>query len=356
MNERSAARRCSGTHKRHARPHRTLAGLLGLLSALLGRTPAPAIAAEAPTVTANFHAIGLYWTRTQSPDGVAVQYRRTGARAWKAAQPLWWDALSLIPGYREQYRGSIVNLQAATSYDLRYSHDGGFTWSAIPSVRTRPNKITGTTIAYTGTQASKLVISEGGTSANWKIHDGQGTAVIDPNHTADCVQIKASYVVLRGFSIRDCKYNAITIENANVIIERNTIEDWGSQEIAPDNPKPRLGDFSKKPLSDPTSTCIAGTVKSDIGRYADSGVKVLTAANDGIVIQRNTIRNPRYRSTRWQECPGYGSHPYGPRAISIDATAANFGTGNVIRHNDIYATNTTEGGVKLANDANVSRT
>jgi hypothetical protein len=56
-----------------------LAGLLGLLSGLLGRTPAPAIAAEAPTVTANFHAIGLYWTRTQSPDRVAVQYRRTGA-------------------------------------------------------------------------------------------------------------------------------------------------------------------------------------------------------------------------------------------------------------------------------------
>ena len=113
-----------------------------------------------------------------------------------------------------------------------------------------------------------------------------------------------------------------------------------------------LGDVSGKVLSDPASTCIAGTVKADIGRYADAGIKVIAAANDGIVIQRNTIRNPRFRSTRWQECPGYGNHPYGPRAISIDATASNFGKGNVIRNNNLYSDNTTDGGATLADDAN----
>src|SRR6478672_8168024 len=60
-------------------------------------------------------------------------------------------------------------------------------------------------------------------------YDGQGSAIIDPGHTADCVDVKASYVVVRGFNIRDCKYNGILVENRNVTIENNTIEDWGIQ-------------------------------------------------------------------------------------------------------------------------------
>ena len=154
----------------------------------------------------------------------------------------------------------------------------------MADVVTRSNTIPGTIITYTGTLSSKLVITAGGTSANWIIHDGGGRAVIDLDHTADCVQIKASYVILRGFKIRDCRYSAVDVEKPNVVVENNVIEDWGSQEIAFDNPKPRLGETSHKILSDPASTCIAGIEKSDIGRYDDAGVKVIAAANDGIVI------------------------------------------------------------------------
>lgn len=352
MIDHAAASRGSQSHGRHASRCSRLVWILSPMLAALGLPLASASAGAEPVASANFHTIGLYWTRSENPEGVAIQYRPDRASSWKAAQPLWWDSLATIPEYRNQYRGSIVNLKAGTLYNIRYSLDGGSTWADMANVRTRPNAIPGTIVAYTGTRTTKLVITAGGTSTDWKIHDGQGSAVIDPDHTADCVQVKASYVIVRGFNIRDCKYSGVVVEKPNVIVEKNTIEDWGSQEIAFDNPTPRLGEVSRKILSDPLSTCIAGTVKDDIGRYADVGVRVVAAANDGIVIQRNIIRNPRYRSTRWQECPGYGNHPYGPRAIGIDATASNFGKGNVIRHNNIYATNTTDGGVTLANNAN----
>ncbi len=330
---------------RARRAHRLCAAVVMMLL--------PSVAsAAAPTATANFHTIGLYWYRTQNPAGVAIQYRPAGSAVWKNAQALWWDGLSSIDTYRNQYRGSIVNLRPDTLYNVRYSLDRGKHWKPMLDIATRPDRFTGTTVTYSGTRTTKLVISSGGTATDWKIHDGQNATVIDTDHKDDCVQIKASYVILRGFKIRDCKFNAVDVESRNVVVENNTIEDWGWQEISPKNPNPRLGERSKKKLSDPASTCIAGTDKGDIGRYADAGIKVPTAANDGIVIQRNIIRNPRYRSSRWQECPGYGDHPYGPRAIGIDATDSNFGKGNVIRYNEIYATNTTEGGVTLSGHSN----
>jgi hypothetical protein len=351
MMDRAARNRDGRTHAgRVARRDWILAAIL----ALLVLHPATARANAEPTATANFHTIGLYWSREQNAAGVAIQYRPDGSVSWKDAQPLWWDQLSAIPAYLNQYRGSIVNLSPGTLYNIRYSLDGGTSWVDMANVATRGESLPGTTTRYTGTRTTKLVITKGGTATNWKIHDGQGTAVIDPGHTDDCIQIKASYVIVRGFNIQDCKYSAVDIEKPNVVIENNTIQDWGSQEIAFDNPAPRLGAKSKKILSDPSSTCIGGTDKADIGRLGDAGINVLSAGNDGVVIQRNVIRDPRYRSTRWQECPGYDSHPYGPRSINIGASASEsgFGKGNVIRYNEIYASNTTDGGATLASHSN----
>jgi hypothetical protein len=300
---------------------------------------------------ANFQTISLYWSRPKASGEVAVQYRPDGAVAWKNAQPLWYDATSPNLAYKNQYRGSIVNLVAGTVYNLRYRIGAG-AWTSAGSVRTRPDTFpsSANTVSY-GRQVLKrtLVITQGGTADNWRIHDGQGTAVIDPDHTADCVAVKASYVVVRGFTIRDCRANGINIEQPNVVIERNTISDWGLQELFFQT-VPRNGHF----LNEATATCIPGVLKTDFGRMEDAAVSVKQAGNDGVVVQRNVIRDPRYRSTRWNECPspGYADHPYGPRAIFIGAAATNFGTGNVIRYNNIHATNTKLGGAVLSDDAN----
>lgn len=305
-----------------------------------------------PSLTVNFHTIGLVWSRDPSPLGVAIRYRQVGTPSWLRAQDLWWDGISPLPAFIRQYRGSIVNLSPSTSYEVSHSLDGGATWSAGQQIRTRSEQFPGTTVRYSGTRKQKLLISRGGTPSNWRIIDGRNIALIDVDHADDCIQITASYVVLRNFTIQDCRFNAIVIEKPNVVIEGNTILDWGIQEIARDNPSPRMGSVSKKPLSDAASTCVSGVSKADFGRVLDTGILVRASGNDGIVIQRNVIRDPRYRSTRWVECPGYDNHPYGPRAIQILASSSNLGRGNVIRYNSIYATNTTSGAVTLSDDAN----
>ncbi|MGE3292554.1 MAG: hypothetical protein AB7O95_14340 [Geminicoccaceae bacterium] len=311
-----------------------------------------AAAQAVPTLRSNFHTLSIYWTRSLNAQGVAVRYRPLGSDLWLEAQNLWRDDASPLAQYRGQYRGSIVNLAPNTAYEVAYSLDGGGSWSTSLSARTRPETFAGTIVPYSGTLTQKLVISTGGTTASWRIIDGQNRTVIDPGHRDDCVQIKASYVVLRNFKLEDCRFNGILVEKPNVVIEGNMISDWGIQEIAADNPAPRKGNVSKKPLSDPASTCIAGVSKSDFGRVADTGIMVKNSGNQGIVIQRNVIRDPRYRSTRWVECPGWDNHPWGPRAINIVAGTDKPGIGNVIRYNDIYATNTTAGAVTLRNDAN----
>ncbi len=305
-----------------------------------------------PVLKANFHTLSIYWTRSASSQGVAVRYRPLGAAAWLKAQSLWRDDTSPLAQYRGQYRGSIVNLAPGTDYEVAYSLDGGGSWSTPLPVRTRSDMLPGTRVTLSGTLTQKLVISAGGTAASWRIYDGQNQTTIDPGHRDDCVQITASYVVLRNFRIEDCRYNGIVVEKPNVVIEGNTISDWGIQEVAADNPAPRIGSVSRKPLASADSTCIAGIDKADFGRVSDSGILVKTSGNTGIVIQRNVIRDPRYRSTRWVECPGWDNHPYGPRAINIVAGSTKPGIGNVIRYNHIYATNTTAGVVPLKNDAN----
>src|SRR4051794_25852750 len=80
-----------------------LACSLALATSLL---PAAAQAAT-PVATANFHTIGLYWYRTPNPAGVEIQYRPAGSTVWKGAQSLWFDSLSRLDKYHNQYRGSI---------------------------------------------------------------------------------------------------------------------------------------------------------------------------------------------------------------------------------------------------------
>ena len=305
-----------------------------------------------PVLKANFHTISVYWTRGANGQGVKIRYRPAGASSWLAAQDLWRDDVSLLSQFKGQYRGSLVNLEPNTAYEIAYSLDGGSNWATPLQIRTRSNVIPGTTVTYSGTITSKIVVTAGGTAANWKILDGQNLTTVDPDHRDDCIQIKASYVVVRNFKLQDCRFNGVVIEKPNVIVENNTITDWGIQEIATTNPKPKLGSVNRKRLTDPNSTCIAGTDKADIGRVDDTGILARLSGNDGIVIQRNVIRNPRYRSTRWAECPGWNPHPWGPRGINIVAGGGNFGIGNVVRFNEIYSENTTGGAVQLKNDAN----
>ena len=74
-----------------------------------------------PRAVCTFESIGLYWT----PDGGAeeklcqVRYRPAGEQTWHEALPLWFDKRI------GEYRGSIVQLQSDTTYQVRLDLSGG---------------------------------------------------------------------------------------------------------------------------------------------------------------------------------------------------------------------------------------
>jgi hypothetical protein len=306
---------------------------------LLGTAGLPLLRAKAEaaawTITPSYHTISLYYGPFASGNNpVKIQYRKSGTEIWKNAQDLFIDRAvpSSLPQYQNQYRGSIVNVAGDTQYDLRYQMFGG-EWTELPSTRTRSTSYPGSSVRFSGVRTTKLVITEGGSPGNWKIYDGQDST-IDLNHSDNCVEIDASYVVLENFTITDCKFQAVVVTKSHIIITNKEIYDWGSQEYYyPSNGK---GFNGRNLLSSPSYTCISGTSKLSLGRADDAAVLLSGSPERGdredIVIQRNTIRDPRYRATRWEECTN--PHPWGSRAISAASSKR-----LVIRYNTIYARN-----------------
>jgi len=74
-----------------------------------------------PRAVCTFQSIGLYWTPEGGAEDKAcrVQYRVAGEPAWREALPLWFDKRI------GEYRGSIVQLQSGTAYEVRLSLQDG---------------------------------------------------------------------------------------------------------------------------------------------------------------------------------------------------------------------------------------
>ncbi|MHC4143933.1 MAG: LamG-like jellyroll fold domain-containing protein, partial [Planctomycetota bacterium] len=89
-------------------------------------TTMPADALERPSTVSTFHCIGVYWSAQDgSSDNVCqVYYRSEGSTEWKEALPLWYDERGIVGyggsnfPYPPQYRGSIVNLEPGTTYEI----------------------------------------------------------------------------------------------------------------------------------------------------------------------------------------------------------------------------------------------
>lgn len=314
---------------------RLYSAVVAVLLALLAASPLLSAGAWAQTatwtVTPSFHAISLYYGYFPTGnDIVAVQYRVAGSPTWKNAQNLFLDrtAPSALARFRNQYRGSIVNLSPSTTYELQFRKGTG-DWTALAPARTRSETFAGTTIGFSGTRTSKLVITAGGTADNWMIYDGRNS-IIDPGHSDNCVEINAPYVVLKNFIITDCKFQAIVTTRPHIVITDNDIYDWGEREFYyPSKGKAFTG---SKRLSAAANRCIAGTDKTSLSRADDAAILVNGDRQD-IVIQNNRIHDPRYRSTRWNECTS-DAHPWGSRAITAVASKQ-----LTIRYNTIYARN-----------------
>lgn len=287
-----------------------------LMFALILAVVARAGAAE-PSVVPTFHCLGLYW----SPEGgaadrpVTVAYRRQGEAAWRQGFPMKYNPIADAPEARADYRGSIVNLEPGTPYEVELSLKGGAVKATLAATTWNEAPPAGTTEKI-ASRTETLAITQSGTPQAWRIYDGSG-ATIDAGHKADnCITINASYVIVRGFTLKgagDLKSKkgayagAIQIEGGHdIVIEGCDISDWGRP--------------AKKPIM------------PNNGRNMDAGINCNNKDVTRVVIQRCRIHHPTYDTNHWYE-PVKSTHPSGPQCVVFIESAGN----HVIRYNEFYS-------------------
>lgn len=206
---------------------------------LCALTPAKAEDRDAgPFAIPTFHSLGLYWSPPGGePDkAVEIQYRRQGETEWSEGLPMRHHPIDGTDEDLTDYRGSLVHLEPDTTYEIKLTLEGTETTASLSAATWSEDFPIGETIQVTD-RDEPLVITESGTADGYRLYDGQG-ATIDVGHRRDaCVTINASYVILRGFTLKGAGVDkpkikgvigAVTIEDGHdIVIEDCDISDWG---------------------------------------------------------------------------------------------------------------------------------
>lgn len=278
---------------------RQIERMVKIRNGIVGTLPSTGTAA-----VATFESLGLYWKAPANPGGAGCQirYRKTGETAWKPGLPMWYDTRN------SECRGSLVQLTPGTDYEVQFSLPGqqpvaqlaARTWAeSFPIART---------VQLSGTRATPLNITEGGTASGYVLYTGPAT--IDAGNAYDHnVVISAPYVIVRGLTLKGARMDAVRLVQGarDVVIEDNDISGWARD-----------------------SGALSGEGWK-IARNEDSGIKADCGTNPWLVravIQRNRIHHPRYGSNSWSD-----GHPLGPNAVFF----RNCGGNHVIRYNEIYS-------------------
>ena len=99
------------------------------------------------------------------------------------------------------YRGSIVHLSPATTYEVELTLAGTSTTASLTATTWSEEFPVGETIRV-GDRDTPLKITESGTPGAYRVYDGRG-ATIDVRHEHDaCITVNASHVILRGFTLK----------------------------------------------------------------------------------------------------------------------------------------------------------
>jgi hypothetical protein len=286
--------------------HLKLSLVLFLLAPLLTLTPtANADDSLPPSAVPTFHCLSIYW----SPAGgdankkVLVQFREKNAPAaqWRDALPMRYNPVK-TPECKGDYRGSIVNLTPNTAYDINLTLEGTDTKTSLTATTWNENFPIASTVKV-ASQNKTVTIDKSGTADGYILYDGTG-ATIDTNNQSDLgIAVDASYVILRGFTIKNVKQHGIRINSGHhIVIENCDISKWGSEE--------------------------------EKGFGVDSQAAVYSHKRDlhNVVIQRNKFHNPSWDSNSWAEEHNKSRHPAGPQTIVFWEAEGN----NVIRYNELY--------------------
>jgi hypothetical protein len=284
---------------------RTLAGasfLIVAFAAYCGAAKAQDPAATLPSTgtiaVPTYEAVGLYWQNPGGSNGCEVRFRKAGEASWTQGLPLWYDARD------SQCRGSLVSLAPNTYYQVEFNLPGQAATHGLV-FKTWANQLpVAKTIAVNAGSGTLDVAEGGGASTGYVVYDGRGAMLDGQNNAQYNVTINASYVIVRGLTLKGAKQDAIRIAPnvTDVVIEDNDISGWGRQ---------RSGNWGVDMDSAVRAVCTQPTLMR-------------------VTVQRNKIHDPRYSANSWSD-----GHPAGPQAIAF----AHCGGNHVFRHNDIYSTN-----------------
>ncbi|CAB1056568.1 hypothetical protein D1BOALGB6SA_1305 [Olavius sp. associated proteobacterium Delta 1] len=294
-------------------------GLSFILLCAFGPFSGQAIAQVAQAVP-TFHAIGIYYSSSDGDESNAcgVEYKIAEEETWQAGLDLWYDVRN------NEYRGSLVNLVPGLTYQIKISCDNPAQQEILTATTWQEQFAVGSTVYLpAGTTNSTVLVNDSGTADAYVLytHPAGAETVIDVDDAQDhCLEISASYVIIRGLTLKNAGIHGIKLLPGvhDVIIENCDISGWG-----------RL-DTLKNGDPDPYGF----GVNEDAGIYSNS------ADIQKIIIQRNKIHHPRYDSNSWKEYrEKYEGtkqdpwHPSGPKAITLKASGGN----HVIRYNEIFS-------------------
>lgn len=251
-----------------------------------------------------FHCLGIYW----SPAGggsereVFLKYRRSGQQLWRTGLPLRYQPVD-TDQCKADYRGSLVNLTPGTTYEIALTLAGtnqqvvcrGTTWS---------EEFPEGTVVQVADRDATLSVDQSGSPDAYVLYDGTGCTIDTGNREDLGIAVRASYVILRGFTIKNVKEHGIRLFSGHhIVIEDCDISQWGSE--------------SEKGWGKDYQACV-------FSNHRDL---------HSVVIQRCRLHHPSWDTNSWAEKHGESTHPSGPQTIVFWESAGN----HVIRYNECWS-------------------
>ena len=246
-----------------------------------------------------FNTCSVYFTSPKL-DALHVLYRKEGDDWLKALPPAYFEEDNM-------YRGSVVNLEENTPYELRLTDGAGeilaqtdfTTWSTeVP--------VANTVVLDEDNFDGRLTIGESGSPEGWIRYTARQGFVLENDRDGPLIELyKARYVLLEGLVLRGGLQDAISIRKCeHVRIVNCDIAGWG-----------RIGTqrFDRD-----------GKYYTKEGAAINWDSAILISKSTGTVVERCYIHDPVSTANSW-----YCSHPAGPQAVGIDKPQS-----TVLRYND----------------------
>ena len=269
-----------------------------------GEVRTAAGADQPPAAVATFHCLGLYWKPAGGDAGKSceVQYRSKQDSAWRKGFPLWFDSRN------GEYRGSIVELQSGTEYEVELHLAGTDQRARLDATTWNEDFPIGKRIFLEPQSKKRLVIDQSGNAQGYVLYlppEGLDAATIDVAGQDDyCVEIRASHVMLRGLVLKSPAIHAVVFGEGvhDVVVEGCDISGWG-----------RIED-------------------DGWGRDYDAAFYSKSKSLQRVVLQGNRMHHPRSNSNSWKERRARHNtfHPMGPQCINFFDSAGN----HVFRYNE----------------------